>query len=125
MKQTADDNQYVPRLKIVDTPQGDRMIIVSSPWGYRRMAARCSYDFMSPTWASCGDLAGTLRLSQEFGQNDSKIVRCPHDHRAGPVGGLCHATAMCLRAYNFFFSNLSLCGIKQNRRGHDARKSVR
>ena len=23
------------------------------------------------------------------------------------------------------FSNLSLCGVKQNRRGHDARKSVR
>ena len=29
-----------------------------------------------------------------------------------------------LRAYDFF-SNLSLCGVKQNRRGHDARKSVR
>ena len=64
MKQTVYDNQY-SRLKIVDTSQGARTIIVPSPWGYRRMIVRCPYDFMSPARASSGDLAGSLRLSQE------------------------------------------------------------
>ena len=50
-------------------------------------------------------------------------MRCPHDHRAVPVRGSYDVTGMCLRAYDFF--KLSLCGVKQNRRGHDARKSVR
>ena len=63
MKQTADDNHT--RLEIVDTSQGDRTIIVPSPWGYRRMTVRCPYDFVGPARASCGDLAGSLRLSQE------------------------------------------------------------
>ena len=64
MKQTAYDNQYT-RLKIVDTSQGDRAIIVPSPWGYRRVTVRCPYDFMGPARPSCGDLAGSLRLSKE------------------------------------------------------------
>ena len=83
---------------------------------------------MGPARASCGDFAGSLRLSQEstiiFGPIlQSKTLRCPHDHRAVPVRGSYDVTAMCLRAYDF--SNLSLCGVKQIRRGHDARKSVR
>ena len=64
MKQTAYDNQCT-RLKIVDTSQGDRAIIVPSSWGYRRVTVRCPYDFIGPTRPSCGDLAGSLRLSQE------------------------------------------------------------
>ena len=86
---------------------------------------------MGPARASCGDLADSLRLSQEstiiFGPKlQSKILRCPHDHLAVPVRGSYDITAMCLRAtgLRFFFSNLSLCGVKQDRRGHDARKSV-
>ena len=130
MKQTAYDNQYT-RLKIVDTSQGDRTIIVPSPCGYRRMTVPCPYDFMGPARASYGDLAGSLRLSQEstiiYGPKwHSKIVRGPHDHRAVPVRGSYDVTAMCLRATGLrFFSILSLCGVKQNCRGHDARKSVR
>ena len=59
--------------------------------------------------ASCGDLAGSLQLSQEstiiLGQKrQSKIVRCPHDHRAVSYGD----RTMSLRcvcgpwAYDFF-----------------------
>ena len=58
----------------------------------------------------------------------SKIMRGPHDHRAVPVRGSYDVAATCLRATGYgltIFSNLSLCGVKQNRRGHDARKSVR
>ena len=118
-------------LENVDTSQGDRTIIVPSPRGYRRMTDRCTYDFMGPAKSSCGDLAGSVRLSQEpsfiFGPKlQSKTLRCHHDHRAVHVRGLYDVTAMCLRATGLrFFSNLSLCGVKQNRRGHDARKSVR
>ena len=117
--------------EIVDTSQGDRTIIVPSPWGYRKMTVRCPYDFMGPAKASCGNLAGSLRLSQDstiiFGPRwRSKTLRCPHDHRTMPVRGSYDITAMCIRATGLrFFSNLSLCGVKQNRRGHDARKSVR
>ena len=106
--------------------QGDRTIIVPSPWGYRRMTVRCPYDFMGPTRASCGDLADSLRLSQEstiiLGQNDNLkpcvvltiIVRCPYEDRT--------MSLRCVYGLTIF-SNLSLCGVKQNRRGHDARKS--
>ena len=89
------------------------------------MTALCSYDFMNPDWASCDDLAGTRRLSQES-TIKSQIVRCPLDHRVVPVRGSRDVTAMCQRATGLrFFSNVSLCGVKQNRRGHDARKLVR
>ena len=86
-KQLYNDKQYIP-----DTSQGARTIIVPSPWGYRRMIVRCPYDLMGPARASCGDLAGSLRLSQEstiiFGPKwQSKTLRCPHDHRAVPVRG--------------------------------------
>ena len=86
---------------------------------------------MGTARALCGDLAGSLRLSQEstiiFGPKcQSEIVRGPHDHRAVPVRGSYDVAATCLRATGLrFFSNLSLCGVKQNRRGHDARKSIR
>ena len=87
--------------------QGARTIIVSSPWGYHRVTVRCPQYFMGPARASCGDLAGSIRLSQEstiiFGPKWlSKTLRCPHDHRAVPVRGSYDATAMCLRAYDFF-----------------------
>ena len=61
-----------------------------------------------------------------LGRNDkTKIARCPHDHLALPVRGSYDVTAMCLRATGLRFFNLSLCVVKRNRRGHDARKSVR
>ena len=52
--------------------------------------------------ASCGDLAGSLRLSLEPMIIFAKIVRCPHGHRAVPVRGSYAVPAMCLRAYDFF-----------------------
>ena len=122
------NKQLMISLEIVDTSQGDRMMIVSSPWDYRRMTVRCPYDFMGPAKASCGDLAGSLRLSQEstiiFGPKwQSKTLRCPHDHHAVAVRIVrCHCD---VSTGLWFFSKLSLCGVKQNRRGHDARKSVR
>ena len=101
-------------LVIVDTSQGDRTIIVPSPRGYRMMTVRCPYDFMGPAKAPCGDLAGSLRLSQEstiiFGpRRQSKTLRCPHDHRAVPVPGLYAVTAMCLRATGLRFFRICHC----------------
>ena len=101
-------------LEIVDTSQGDRTIILPSPWGYRRMTVRCPYDFMGPAKASCGDLAGSLRLSQEstiiFGPRwQSKTLRCSHDHRAVPVRGSYDVTAMCLRATGLRFFQICHC----------------
>ena len=101
------NKQLMISLEIADTSQGDRTIIVPSPWGYRRMTDRCPYDFMGHAKASCGNLAGSLRLSQEstiiFGPRwQSKTLRCPHDHRAVPIRGSYDVTVMCLRAYDFF-----------------------
>ena len=62
MKQTANDKS--PR-NCWHVAKSDRTIIVPSPWGYRRMTVRCPYNFMVPAKASCRDLAGSLRLSQE------------------------------------------------------------
>ena len=124
------NKQLMIRLEIVDTSQGDRTIIVPSPWGYRGVTVGCPYDFVGPARASYGDLAGSLWLSQEstiiFGPKwQSKIVRCPHDHRAVPPTGIVRRHCDVSMGYRLtIFSNLSLCGVKQNRRGHDARKSV-
>ena len=35
-------------LEIVDKSQGNRTIILPSPWGYRRINVHCPYDFMGP-----------------------------------------------------------------------------
>ena len=106
-KQTTDDNQY---LEIVNTSQGDRTIIVPSPWGYRRVTARCPYDVMGPAMASCGDLAGSSRLSQRvydpfLAKNDNLkscvvltiTLRCPYGDRT-----LSLRCVYGLRAYDFF-----------------------
>ena len=109
MKQTANDKSG-----IVDTSQGDRTIIVPSPWGYRRMTVLCPYDFMGHVKALCDNLAGSLRLSQEstiiFGPRlQSKTLRCPQDRRAVPVRGSYDVTAMCLRATGLRFFQICHC----------------
>ena len=58
---------------------------------------------MDPARASCDNLAGSLRLSQEstiiFWQKwQTKIARCPQDHRTVPIQVSYNVTAMCLRA---------------------------
>ena len=78
------------------------------------MTVRCPYDFMGPTRASCGDLAGSLRLSQDstiiFGPKlQSKTLRCPHDHRAVTLRGSHDVTAMCLRATGLRFFQICHC----------------
>ena len=74
-----------------------------SPWGNRMMTVRCPYDFMDPARASCDNLAGSLRLSQEstiiFWQKwQTKIARCPQDHRTVPIQVSYNVTVMCRRA---------------------------
>ena len=101
-------------LEIVETSQGDHTIIVPSPWGYCRMTIRCPYDFVGPAKASCGDLAGSLRPSQEstiiFGPRwQSKTLHCPHDHHAVPVWGSYDVTAMCLRRTGLQFFRICHC----------------
>ena len=103
------NKQLMISLEIVDTSQGDRTIMVPSPWCYRRMTVRCPYDFMGPAKASCGHLAGSLRLLQEstiiLSQDDNLkpcvvlaiIVRCPYRDRTMSLW-----CVYGLRAYDFF-----------------------
>ena len=123
--------QMYTHLEIVDTSQGDRTIIVPSPLGYCRMTVRCLYDFMGSAKASCSDLAGFVRLSQEytiiFGpkMTVSRLVlssRSPCSACTWIVRYHCDVSA---GYWLTIFSDLSLCGVKQNRRGHDARKPLR
>ena len=91
-------------LEIVDMSQD-----VPSPWGYRRMTIRCPHNFMGTAKASCGDLAGSLRLPRGsmiiLGQNDNLkpcvvltiTVRCPYGDRT--VSLRC---VYGLGAYDFF-----------------------
>ena len=78
--------------------------IVRRPCGLLTTIARV-YDLF---WAKMTILNPALSTRSPYGARTG-IVRCHCDVSTG------------LR----FFSDLSLCGVKQNRRGHDARKSVR
>ena len=78
------------------------------------MTVRCPYDFTGPARALCGDLAGSLRLSQESTiifcpKCQSKIVRGPHDHHAVPVRGSYDVTVTCLRATGLRFFQTCHC----------------
>ena len=68
-----------------------------------------SVRFYGPARASCGDLAGSLRLSQKSTIMLSKIVRGPHDHRAMPVRGSNDVAATCLRATGLRFFQTCHC----------------
>ena len=95
--------------------KGDHTIVVPSPWGDRRMTVRCPYDFI---WSLQGHRAATLRAPFDYrksvrsflGQKwQTKIVRCPHDHRAVPVRRSYDVTAMCLRARGLRFFQICHC----------------
>ena len=85
---------------------------------------------MGPAKASCATLRAPYdyrkSLRSFLAQDDNLkpcvvltiTVRCPYGDRTMSL-----RCVYGLRAYDFL--NLSLCGVKQNRRGHDARKSVR
>ena len=87
-----------------------------------------SIRFYGPCKGTCGDLAGSYdyreSLRSFWGQTDNLkpcvvltiTVRCSYGDRHCDVSSDYGLTV---------FSNLSLCGVKHNRRGHDARKSVR
>ena len=100
-------------LEIVDTSQGDRTIIVSSPWGYRRMAVRCR-TILS---AMQRHRATTLRAPYDYQKStinfgrilQSKTLHCPRDHRAVHVRGSYDVTAMCLRATGLRFFQICHC----------------
>ena len=98
----------IPYLKIVDTSQGDCMVIVPLPWGYHRMTGQCPCHFMNTAWASCGDLACSLPLSQE-----PTIIFSPNDYRKSclllvRVPGSCDATCNVSMGYRLvIFQNLS------------------
>ena len=94
---------------MVDTSQGDRTIIVPSPWGYRRMTVRCPYDL----WALQKHRAATLRAPYDYrkslrsflGQDDNLkpcvvltiTVRRPYGDRTMSL-----RCVYGLRAYDFF-----------------------
>ena len=112
----ANDNHYIPVWKLLTCRKAPARSLCHrlGLQMYRRMTVRCPYDFIGPARASCGDLAGSLRLSQEssiiFGSKwQSKIVRCRHDHCAVPVRGSHDVTAMCLRAMGLQFFQICYC----------------
>ena len=128
MKQTANDNQYIPVWKLLTRRKATARSLC------HRLGVTTGWpsDVRTIFWALQGHRAASLRAPYDYrkslrsflGQNDNLIpcvvltvtVRCPYGDRT-----------MSLRCgYGLtIYSNLSLCGVKQNRRGHDARKSVR
>ena len=87
---------------------------MQSPWGYGRMTVQCPYDFTGPAKVSCGDLACSLRPSQEstiiFGPRlQYKTLRCHQDHRAVPIRVWYDVTAMCLRTTSLRFFQICHC----------------
>ena len=107
-------NHYIPVWKLLTCRRATARSL------YRRLGVTAGWPsdvraiLVGPARASCGDLAGSLRLSQEstisFGPKwQSKIVRCPHDHRAVPLRGSYDVTAMCLRATGLRFFPICYC----------------
>ena len=84
---------------------------------------------MAPARTSCGDLASSLQLSQEstiiFGPKMSHDNLKSHVVLTITVRGSYDIAIIRLRATGLRFFQICHCaGVKQNRRGHDARKSV-
>ena len=82
------------------------------------ITARCLCDFKNTAWASCSNLACSLRLSRE-----PKIIfgpkwLCPHNQLAVPVQGSCIATCDVSTGHAIF-QNLSRCRVKLNHSGYD------
>ena len=107
MKQRADDNHYIPVWKLLTRRKATARSLCHHLGVTAGRPSDVPTIFMGPARASCGDLAGSLRLFARvydyFGpKQKSKIVRCPHDYRVVPVLGSYDVTVMCLRAYDFF-----------------------
>ena len=128
MKQIANDNQYISVWKLLTRRK-------ATAWSLcHRLGVTPGWpsDVRTILWALQGHCAATLQAPYDYckslrsllGQNDNLkpcivltiTVRCPY--------GDCRMSLRCVYGLMFFW-NLSLCGVKQNRRGHDARKSVR
>ena len=117
MKQTAYDNhntRYVAR-----RPRDYCAIALGLPQGDRPMSVRFYGRCKAIVWQPCVLPTTIARVYDHFWvqKRQSKIVRCPHDQHTVIVRCYCDVSTG--------YSNLSLCGVKQNRRGHDARTSVR
>ena len=126
MKQTATDNS----VKLL----ARRKANARSSYHRLRVTAGRPSDIHTILWALQRHRTATLRAPYDYrksvrsflGQDDNLkpcvvltiIVRCPYGDRTMSL-----RCVYGLRAYDFF--KLSLCGFKQNCRGHDARKSVR
>ena len=130
-KQLYNDNQYIYLSgncwHVARRPHDHCAIALGLPQDDRPMSIRFYGPCKGIVRRPCGLPTTIARVYDHFGPKwQSKTLRCPHDHRAVLVRRSYDVTVMCLRATGLrFFSNLSLCGVKQNRRGHDARKSVR
>ena len=126
MKQTADDTSgncwHVAR-----RPHDHCAIALGLPQADRPMSVRfCGPSKVIVGW-SCRLLTTIARVYAHFWTkmtilNRTLSSRSPRGAPTGIVRRHCDVST----GYGLTrFSNLSLCGVKQNRRGHDARKSVR
>ena len=87
------------RLKIVDTSQA----ATTRSHDHCAIALGLPQDDCPILCALQRHRAATLRAAYDYRKSlakkiQSKIARCPHDHRAVPVRGSYDVTAMCLRA---------------------------
>ena len=127
-KQLYNDNQYIPVWKLLTS----RKAPARSLCHRLGVTAGWSSDVRTILWALQGHRAATLRAPYDYhkslrsflGKNDNLklcvdltiTVQCPYGDRT--------MSLPCVYGLTIF-SNLSLCGVIQDRRGHDARKSVR
>ena len=103
-------------------PHDHCAIVLGLPQDDRPISLRFYGPCKGIVWQPCGLLTTIARVYDHFW---TIWIRALSSRSPVLVRGSYDVPAMCLRAYDFFFSNLSLCGVKQNRRGHDICKSVR
>ena len=134
MKQTAYDNQYIPLLKLLTRRKATARSLYHRLWVWVTTGwpsdvptvLRALKEHRAATLRAPYDYRKSLRSFLAYNDNLKSCVvltitvRCPHGVRTVLL-----RCVYRLRAYDFFFQIFSLCGVKQNHRGHDARKSVR
>ena len=86
-------------LEVVDTSQGDRTIIVPSPFGYCRMTVRCPYDFMGPARERAATLRAPTTIARVYDRFGAKLtILNPALSSRSPCGAHTGIViAMCLR----------------------------
>ena len=127
MKRTANDKSAGNCWHVAWRPHDHCAIALGLPQNDRPMSVRFYGPCKGIVRRPCGLLTTIARVYDHFwakmtALNPALSSRSPCGARTGILR--CHCDVST--GYGLtIFSNLSLCGVKQNRRGHDACKSVR